>query len=87
MEYQEIIGWAGLVLLIVAWVPQTWDTIKAGETHMNLVFILLYALSSALLTVYAVFNNDTVFLVLNGLLTVGSGINLFYKFFPRTNNG
>lgn len=87
MDIQEIVGWAGLVLLIVAWVPQTWDTIKAGKTEMNLVFILLYALSSALLTLYAIFNDDTVFLVLNGLLTFGSGINLFYKFFPRKTNG
>lgn len=87
MNIQEIVGWTGLVLLIVAWVPQTWDTIKAGKTEMNLVFILLYALSSALLTLYAIFNEDTVFLVLNGLLTFGSGINLFYKFFPRKTNG
>ena len=83
MIIQEIVGWAGLALLLIAWVPQTIDTIKAGKTEMNMVFILLYALSSGLLTAYSIFNNDTVFIVLNALLTVGSSINLFYKFFPR----
>ena len=84
MNLTEIIGWAGLALLVMAWVPQTLDTIKAGKTEMNVGFILLYVISSALLTVYAVLGNDTVFIVLNGLLTFGSGINLYYKFFPRT---
>lgn len=87
MEFQEIIGWLGLAMLLIAWIPQTWDTIKAGETHMNLAFILLYALSSAFLTLYSFFNNDTVFLVLNAMLTLGSGINLYYKFFPRKTDG
>jgi lipid-A-disaccharide synthase-like uncharacterized protein len=87
MPFTEIIGWAGFALLIIAWVPQTFDTIKAGRTEMNIGFILLYVLSSMLLTVYAVLTNDAIFIALNGLLTVGSGINLYYKFLPRKKDG
>ncbi len=83
MSGTEIIGWAGFLLLVTAWVPQTIDTIKAGKTDVNIMFIVLYVVSSALLTIYAFLNNDYVFIALNGLLTVGSGINLFYKLNPR----
>ena len=83
----ELLGWLGFGLLIAAWIPQTWDTIKAGRTDMNLVFILLYVTSSLLLTIYSVLTVDYVFIALNALLTVGSGINLFYKLKPRKVNG
>ncbi len=83
----ELLGWLGFGLLITAWVPQTWDTIKSGRTDMNLVFIMLYVTSSLLLTVYSVLTVDYVFIALNALLTVGSGINLFYKLKPRKSNG
>ncbi len=87
MSGMELIGWAGFLLLVAAWVPQTIDTIKAGKTDVNMVFIILYVISSALLTIYAVINVDYVFIALNGLLTIGSGINLFYKLKPRKSDG
>ncbi len=79
----EILGWTGFAILIMAWVPQTVDTIKAGKTEVNIAFILMYVVSSLLLTIYSILENDHVFIALNGLLTIGSGINLFYKLFPR----
>lgn len=87
MSGVELLGWAGFAILILAWIPQTLETIKAGRTEMNIAFILMYAISSMLLTVYSVLENDTVFITLNALLTLGSGINLFYKLFPRKENG
>lgn len=87
MPLTEIIGWAGFLLLVAAWVPQTIDTIRAGKTEVNLVFIILYVVSSALLTIYSVITIDYVFIALNGLLTIGSGINLFYKLNPRKSDG
>ncbi|GAB5409945.1 MAG: hypothetical protein BalsKO_23100 [Balneolaceae bacterium] len=87
MSYIEILGWSGFAILIMAWIPQTIDTIKAGKTEMNLAFILMYVFSSLLLTVYSVLENDNVFIALNALLTIGSGINLFYKLFPRKSDG
>ncbi len=87
MNWIEILGWTGFAILIMAWIPQTWDTVKAGKTDMNLAFILMYVFSSLLLTIYSILENDPVFISLNAILTIGSGINLFYKLFPRKNDG
>jgi MtN3 and saliva related transmembrane protein len=79
----EILGWAGFGVLAAAWFPQTWDTLKAGQTSMNIAFIIMYFVSSFLLTVYSVLTEDMIFTTLNALLTFGSGINMYYKLFPR----
>ena len=86
MGWIETLGWTGFAILIMAWIPQTIDTIKAGKTEINIAFILMYVTSSAILTIYSVLENDHVFIALNGLLTLGSGINLYYKLFPRPTN-
>ena len=86
MVWQELIGWAGFAILVAAWVPQTIETIKAGRTDVNMAFIWLYVISSLLLTIYAILENDHVFIALNSLLTFGSGINLYFKLFPRDGN-
>lgn len=79
----ELLGWLGFGVLIIAWVPQTWDTIKAGRTSLNMTFIILYFTSSFCLTVYSILTGDNVFTALNGLLTIGSGINMYFKLFPK----
>ncbi|MEQ8579641.1 MAG: PQ-loop repeat-containing protein [Balneola sp.] len=79
----ELLGWAGFAILIGAWIPQTWQTIKMGKTDISLAFILMYVSSSLLLTVYSILTEDLIFTVLNAMLTVGSAINLYYKLNPR----
>ena len=79
----ELLGWAGFAILIEAWIPQTWQTIKMGKTDISLAFILMYVSSSLLLTVYSILTEDLIFTVLNAMLTVGSAINLYYKLNPR----
>ena len=66
-----------------AWVPQTLETIRRGYSGTNLLFNAMYMTASLLLTVYALLIEDWVFVALNALLSIGSGINLFYKLFPR----
>lgn len=79
----EILGWIGFAILVGAWVPQTWETIRQGYTATNLAFIVMYVLASLLLTIYSILVVDPVFIALNGMLTLGSGINLYFKLFPR----
>ncbi|MDZ7716883.1 MAG: PQ-loop domain-containing transporter [Balneolaceae bacterium] len=79
----ELLGWIGFGILVLAWVPQTWETVKAGYTDTNLAFILLYFTASLILTVYSVIIDDHVFTALNGMLTLGSGINLYFKLLPN----
>lgn len=79
----ELLGWIGFGILVAAWIPQTWETIKEGSTSMNIAFIIMYFTSSLMLTVYSVLIGDTIFTALNALLTIGSGINMYFKLFPR----
>jgi MtN3 and saliva related transmembrane protein len=79
----ELLGWLGFGILVSAWIPQTWETIKAGSTPINIAFIIMYFSSSLILAVYSILIDDAVFTALNALLTIGSGINLYYKLFPR----
>lgn len=80
---EQILGWVGFGMLVAAWVPQTMETIRQGYTDTNLAFIILYVSASILLTVYSVLVEDYVFIALNASLTIGSGINLYYKLFPK----
>ncbi len=82
----EIIGWVGFAILIAAWIPQTVETVKKGETQLHIAFIIMYFTSSVILTAYSIIVGDTVFIALNALLSLGSGINLFFKLFPRKKN-
>jgi MtN3 and saliva related transmembrane protein len=79
----EILGWIGFAILVGAWIPQTWETIKAGDTPVNIAFIIMYFTSSFTLAVYSIMIGDTVFTALNVLLSIGSGINMYYKLNPR----
>lgn len=80
---EQILGWVGFGMLVAAWVPQTMETIRQGYTETNLAFIILYVTASILLTIYSILVVDYVFIALNASLTIGSGINLYYKLFPK----
>lgn len=83
MNIFDWVGWIGLAMLMVAWIPQTWDTIRAGRTHMNAIFLLLYTVSSLLLLVHSIIIKDLIFSILNAVLMVGGAINLYYKWKPK----
>jgi len=77
------IGYVGLTCLTLCWIPQSIATIKQGRCTVNLAFLALSALGSFTLALYAISLGDPIFTILNCLTTMGAGINIFYKFFPR----
>ncbi|MCX6132868.1 MAG: hypothetical protein NTU47_03545 [Ignavibacteriales bacterium] len=77
------IGYLGLTALVVCWIPQSIETIKQGRCPVNLAFLLLTALGSFSLAVYALSLGNLVFSMLNCLTTFGSLINIYYKVLPR----
>ena len=79
----KIIGTIGLIAIAACWIPQTIETIRAKRTDVKLSFLLLYLLGSLSLTIYAVLIHDVIFVVLNSIATIESGVNLYYKAFPR----
>lgn len=79
----EWIGYLGVAAFALAWIPQCMDTVKAGKCPVNLSFLLLAALGSALLMLYAFLRDDMVFSILNAITTVGALINVLYRIHPR----
>ncbi len=82
----SLIGYLGLFLVAVCWLPQTIETIRAGRCGANTLFLILSAVGSICLIIYAVGRDDTVFSVLNSLTAIGAMVNLYYKFFPRSSS-
>jgi len=64
------IGIAGAVLLLVAWLFETFESIKRHKALVDLKFALIYITSTILLTVYAYQRNDFVFFSVNICLIV-----------------
>lgn len=77
------VGYVGLVAFALAWLPQSYDTVRAGRCAANRTFLILAAVGSLSLTVYALQQGDPVFSTLNALTTAGAGLNLCYSLFPR----
>ncbi len=71
----EYIGFVGLILLVVAWIPETIKSLRSGQTA-KIEFLVLYFIGSILLTVHAIIIGDLVFIILNGLASVLSGLNV-----------
>ena len=83
INFTEWIGYIGLALVVACWIPQSVETVKLGRCPVNRWFLILTVFGSACLTVYAVSLGDAIFGTLNGVITLGSMLNLYYKLFPR----
>jgi lipid-A-disaccharide synthase-like uncharacterized protein len=77
------LGYTGLVAFALAWIPQSWETIRDGRCGANRAFLSLSALGSLSLACYAFRRGDAVFSSLNALTSVGAGINIWFSVFPR----
>lgn len=83
MNY-SFLGYLGLFLVAICWLPQTIETIRAGKCGANTMFLILSAVGSVCLVIYAIGRDDIIFSVLNSLTTMGALINLYYKLSPRS---
>lgn len=79
----QALGYIGLVAFALAWLPQSLETIRAGECGANAAFLALSAIGSAALTAYAFTRGDWVFFTLNAMTTAGAMLNTWYRAFPR----
>ncbi len=59
------IGIAGAILLLAAWLFETYESVKRHKSLIDLKFAFIYIISTVLLTVYAYQNNDMVFFSVN----------------------
>ncbi len=80
------IGYVGLVALVLCWIPQSIETIRLGRCPVNFAFLVLSAIGSLSLALYALSLGDPIFSVLNIITTGGAALNIYYKLFPRKQN-
>ncbi|MFH1306341.1 MAG: hypothetical protein ABIH83_01630 [Candidatus Micrarchaeota archaeon] len=73
----EYLGTAGMVLIIIAWIPETIQNWKEKGKNLNLKFVALYLFGSLFLTYHAWVIQDFVFLTLNLLATLIAIFNAF----------
>jgi lipid-A-disaccharide synthase-like uncharacterized protein len=73
-----IIGIIGLSLLALGWFTEAAKMIKEKRSSIDIKFGILYVIGSLLLVIYSYQINDNVFLILNGLVVLSSGLSLFY---------
>ena len=71
----DYLGLAGLLFILIAWLPETWQNYKEKGKNLNLKFVLLYLFGSAFLTYHAWLLNDMVFLSLNAIATLIALLN------------
>jgi len=63
-----LVGIAGAVLLLAAWLFETYESVKRHKALIDLKFAFIYVTSTILLTIYAFQRNDIVFFSINFIL-------------------
>ncbi len=76
-------GWAGLALLVVSWMPGAVETFKRGRTVEKPAFLMTYALATLLLMAYSVELGDGPFMLLNGVALALVCVQVYFLFWPR----
>lgn len=71
-----IVGIIGMLLIVIAWIPQTAENIKRKKTDLNPKFIILYLAGSLALLTYSIMIYDLVFIILNAAASIQALINL-----------
>jgi MtN3 and saliva related transmembrane protein len=74
------IGLFGVVLLIAAWLWETYEDIRKRKMQIHTHFALLYILGNVLLTIYAWLIASSVFFWLNVILITAVIFELAYSF-------
>lgn len=84
IDYLEIVGWLGGLLLTVCGIPQAWKSYKEGHSEgMSMSFLQMWFWGEVLLTVY-VLPKMLYPLIANYVLNIFvAGIILWYKLRPR----
>lgn len=72
-------GLLGIILILIAWLPETIKNIRTVDIPIRIEFLILYTIGSFLLTIHAYILGDIIFLILNGIATILSGANMIMK--------
>jgi len=77
------IGIAGAILLVLAWLFETLESIKKHKSLIDLKFALIYLSGTILLAVYSFQKNDYVFLGLQFCLIILVIFEIVYTLYKK----
>ncbi len=77
----SIISIAGLGLILLGWIYETYQTIRDRHCDVKFHFALLYLFGSLFLAYYAYVLNDLIFIILNIAAAFIALVNLYYILF------
>jgi len=77
------IGILGAILLALAWLFETLESIKKHKSLIDLKFTLIYLVGTVLLTIYSYQKNDYVFLGLQSCLTILIIFEIAYTLYKK----
>ncbi|MEM5778470.1 MAG: hypothetical protein QXK49_02495 [Candidatus Aenigmatarchaeota archaeon] len=75
------IGIAGAILLLIAWLFETYESVKRHKALIDLKFAFIYIISTALLTIYAFQRSDYIFFSINFCLIILVLFEIFYTIY------
>lgn len=68
---EGLIGAIGAILILSAWIPETYRTMKSKNLEaIDLKFLMIYLIGSILMTIYSIQIKSDVFIALNTAITI-----------------
>ena len=79
----SLVGIIGSVLILIAWIFETEESIRRHKDLIDLKFAIVYISGCVFLTIYAVQINDTIFFVLQILITLLIIFEIVYTVYEK----
>jgi MtN3 and saliva related transmembrane protein len=83
MLFDKLIAWLGMACIVLCWIPQTMETLRAKYCAANKYFLLLTVIGAISLTIHSIVLNDWPFIILNSVAGIGASINLYFSVFGK----
>jgi hypothetical protein len=78
LEIELAIGIIGAVVLIIAWLWETWENVERHKITIHMHFAILYILGNAMLAVYSWMISNQIFFALSIIMLVAITAEISY---------
>jgi lipid-A-disaccharide synthase-like uncharacterized protein len=79
----SLTGIVGSVLILIAWLFETEESIRKHKSLVDLKFAFIYIVGIILLTIYSIEINEMIFVALNIALTVLIVFEILYTIYKK----
>ena len=75
----ELYGIVGAIIILMAWIPQTWKAMKSKAKGEGRLFLFMYTIGTLMLFIHSISINDLPFALLNGVMLAMMIVHLAIK--------